>query len=66
MEQKQDISKEQNRADGNRAVMGRPVIPLEEAKEVIEDWIIDADHGVTYNDGALRELLLRLDALACP
>jgi hypothetical protein len=36
---------------------------LSEVEEVIGDWLIDPDHGVTYNDGAYAELLNRLRPL---
>jgi hypothetical protein len=61
MKAKQDKSTRRNRADGNRAVMRGP--SLSEVEEVIGDWLIDPDHGVTYNDGAYAELLNRLRPL---
>ena len=61
MKAKQDKSTKRNRADGNRVVMRGP--SFSEVEEVIGEWLIDPDHGVTYNDGALHELFNRLRSL---
>lgn len=62
MEHSQDKSNEEQPGQLRQAdVMRGP--SFDEVEEVIGDWLIDPDNGVTYNDGAYAELLSRLRPL---